>query len=58
MSPKARSGWSWPRLGDSLLGEPIASALGLPRDTAREIAAAMLRTEIEARHPPPTSPRT
>ena len=39
-------------LGDSLLGEPIASALGLQRDAAREIAAAMLRAEIEARHPP------
>ena len=39
-------------LGDSLLGESIASALGLPRDAAREIAATMLRGEIAARHPP------
>ena len=39
-------------LGDSLLGEPIASALQLRRDSAREIAAAMLRGEIERRHPP------
>ena len=39
-------------LGDSLLGEAIASALGLPRDSARKIAASMLRSEIEARHPP------
>ncbi len=39
-------------LGDSLLGEPIAGALGLKRDAAREIAATMLRGEIEARHPP------
>ena len=39
-------------LGDSLLGESIASALGLPRDSAREIAASMLGNEIAARHPP------
>ena len=39
-------------LGDSLLGEPIGSALHLPRDAARQIAAGMLRAEIEARHPP------
>ena len=39
-------------LGDSLLGEAIASALGLPRDSARQIAASMLRKEIEERHPP------
>ena len=39
-------------LGDSLLGESIADALGLQRDAAREIAANMLRSEIEARHPP------
>jgi AcrR family transcriptional regulator len=39
-------------LGDSLLGEAIASALGLPRNSAREIAASMLRNEIQARHPP------
>ena len=39
-------------LGDSLLGEPISCALGLQRDAARQIAATMLRGEIEARHPP------
>ena len=38
-------------LGDSLLGGPIASALGLDRDTARKIAADSLRTQIDARHP-------
>ena len=45
-------------LGDALLGAPIASALGLPRDTARDIAATMLGHEIEARHPAsvPVSP--
>jgi AcrR family transcriptional regulator len=35
-------------LGDSLLGAPIAQALGLPRDTARELAAERLRQRIEA----------
>ena len=39
-------------LGDSLLGEPITSALGLERDAARRIASDALRTEIAARHPP------
>jgi AcrR family transcriptional regulator len=34
-------------LGDSLLGAPIAEALGLPRDTARELAAARLRHRLE-----------
>jgi AcrR family transcriptional regulator len=34
-------------LGDALLGEPIAKALGLPPDTAREIAARRLRAQIE-----------
>ncbi|NUT01284.1 MAG: TetR family transcriptional regulator [Sphingomonas sp.] len=38
-------------LGDSLLGEPITSALGLERDSARRIATELLRKEIEARHP-------
>lgn len=38
-------------LGDSLLGEPITSALGLERDAARRIATAALRAEIAARHP-------
>lgn len=39
-------------LGDSLLGQPVAEALGLPRDTARVMAAEGLRVEIDARHPP------
>ena len=34
-------------LGDALLGEPIADALELPHDTAREIAAKRLRAQIE-----------
>ena len=38
-------------LGDSLLGAPIAEALGLPREAAREIAAAALRARIDAQHP-------
>jgi len=38
-------------LGDSLLGEPIAGALGLSRDTARELAAERLRARLEATHP-------
>jgi hypothetical protein len=38
-------------LGDSLLGAPIAEALGLPRDTARELAAARLRHRLELDHP-------
>ena len=40
-------------LGDALLGEPIADALGLPHDTAREIAAKRLRAQIEREHPRP-----
>lgn len=36
-------------LGDALLGGPMAAALGLPRDKAREIAADQLRTSIAAR---------
>lgn len=39
-------------LGDSLLGQPIAKALGLPPETARTFAAGALRAEIDARHPP------
>jgi AcrR family transcriptional regulator len=39
-------------LGDSLLGEPIARALGLPRDTARELAADRLRQRLERDHSP------
>ena len=38
-------------LGDSLLGRPIAEALGLPRDTARELAAERLRHRLETDHP-------
>jgi AcrR family transcriptional regulator len=38
-------------LGDSLLGPPIALALGLPRDAARELAAARLRHRLEAEYP-------
>jgi AcrR family transcriptional regulator len=38
-------------LGDSLLGAPIAEALGLPRDTARELAAARLRHRLELDNP-------
>ena len=38
-------------LGDSLLGEPITSALGLERDAARRIASDALRAEISRRHP-------
>jgi AcrR family transcriptional regulator len=34
-------------LGDSLLGAPIADALGLARDTARELAAERLRQRLE-----------
>jgi AcrR family transcriptional regulator len=38
-------------LGDSLLGPEIALALGLPRDAARELAAARLRHRFEAEYP-------
>jgi|SRR6185503_272578 AcrR family transcriptional regulator len=38
-------------LGDSLLGEPIAQALGLPREASREIAADGLRARIAVMHP-------
>ena len=38
-------------LGDSLLGPPIAEALDLPRDSARELAAQRLRHRFEAEHP-------
>ena len=34
-------------LGDSLLGAPIAEALGLKRDTARQLAAERLRARLE-----------
>jgi len=38
-------------LGDALLGEPIAEALGLERDTAREIAAGRIGDQIDQTHP-------
>lgn len=38
-------------LGDSLLGPPIALALGLDRDAARELAAVRLRHRLEAEAP-------
>jgi AcrR family transcriptional regulator len=38
-------------LGDSLLGGPISEALGLPRDTARELAADRLRYRLQQEHP-------
>ena len=38
-------------LGDALLGAPIADSLGLPRDTARDLAAERLRERLEADHP-------
>ncbi|HET7577267.1 MAG TPA: TetR family transcriptional regulator [Sphingomicrobium sp.] len=38
-------------LGDSLLGSPIAETLGLPRDTARELAADRLRYRLQIDHP-------
>jgi AcrR family transcriptional regulator len=37
-------------LGDSLLGTPIADSLGLPRDTARELAAERLRMRLDLHH--------
>jgi AcrR family transcriptional regulator len=37
-------------LGDSLLGEPIAQALGLPREASREIAAQALRSHMASMH--------
>lgn len=38
-------------LGDALLGAPIADALGLPRDTARELSAERLRQRLAIDHP-------
>jgi len=38
-------------LGDSLLGEPIADALGLPREASREIATRHLVQHISTTHP-------
>lgn len=40
-------------LGDALLGASIADALGLPRDTARELAAERLRQRLAIDHPKP-----
>lgn len=39
-------------LGDALLGEQMAGALNLPREAARDIAAAQLADAIARRHPP------
>jgi AcrR family transcriptional regulator len=39
-------------LGDALLGEPVSNALGLERNTARDIAAKRLRKQIDESHPP------
>ena len=38
-------------LGDSLLGKPIARALGLASDAARELAADRLRARLALEHP-------
>src|SRR3982750_491513 len=38
-------------LGDALLGTPIADSLGLPRDTARALAADRLRARLDLDHP-------
>ena len=38
-------------LGDALLGAPIAAALGLPRDCARDLATEALRAKIAQHHP-------
>jgi len=39
-------------VGDSLLGQPIAEALSLPRETARTIAAESLGRHLDERYPP------
>ena len=49
-SPRPRLSLVLTALGDSLLGAPIAEALGLPRDTARELAAERLRARLESAH--------
>jgi AcrR family transcriptional regulator len=41
-------------LGNALLGGPMAAALGLPRETAREIAASQLRASIAGTREPKT----
>lgn len=38
-------------LGDTLLGAPIAEALGLERDSARSVAAKRLRAQLEVTDP-------
>jgi len=38
-------------LGDSLLGAPIAEALSMDRDTARQMAAERHRLQLDAAHP-------
>jgi AcrR family transcriptional regulator len=40
-------------LGDSLLGAPIAEALSMDRDTARQLAAERLRFQLDSAHPRP-----
>jgi AcrR family transcriptional regulator len=40
-------------LGDSLLGAPIAEALSMDRDTARQLAAERLRFQLDSDHPRP-----
>ena len=40
-------------LGDSLLGEPITEALGLPRDAARRLALAQLMSVAADYYPQP-----
>jgi AcrR family transcriptional regulator len=40
-------------LGDALLGPSISGALGLDRDTAREVATQRLRHQLEKQQPPP-----
>jgi len=39
-------------LGDALLGQPIADALKLDQDTARQVAADRLRAQLAAQHSP------
>ena len=39
-------------LGDALLGEAIGDSLGLNRDTAREVAAERIRSQIDSIYPP------
>ena len=38
-------------LGDALLGQAITDALGLKRDSSRELSARRLRAQLEAAHP-------